>query len=242
MRNLTYKSIDVMKKSKDVITAQLPLQEKQNLVQCLASAGANTIAISVPMDDSGVFPLRGIKVQPKKIEAETQEWCDVIHQQGLKVMHRGTFCGVENIYNMPFDQNTPMGNAASAQRDGSGTWCGRWFRYLYNHVGTHVVQGDIFAPIPEGATHAFDGHWFAKSRDAYAQMFIDFHAILNAYAASRGISLVFMMQENFSEVASGWMPRNVLQDAGVVALDYYGQRTNDQANKPADYVNDWTKL
>ncbi len=166
MYNLTYKSIDVMKKSKDTLTAQLSTAEKQALVSCLASLGITHIAMSVPLDANSVITGAGTTPSPNTIEGEVQDWCDVIHAQQnvygssvyggyLKVIHRGTFSGVENIWSVPYDRNTPGGTAASSSTDGATTWCGRFYNYLYNSVGNHVATGDIFAPIPEGTTNAF---------------------------------------------------------------------------------------
>lgn len=242
MFNLTYKSIDVMKKSKDTLTSQLSTAEKTALVAAIKQTGCTHIAISVPLDDNSVWVSAGSTPSPRTVEAETMDWCDVIHAAGLKVMHRGSFGGIENIFNVAYDTGTSMGNAASSATDGNSTWCGRYYRYLTLHVGTHVQSGDIFAPIPEGTTHAFDGHWFASSQSAYMSLFTDLHTITNTYATAQSVTLTFMSHNNFSEIASGYMFGSVFSGQNMVGADYYGQRQGSKFVKPADYVTDWQQL
>lgn len=253
MKNLIYKSVDVMKKSKDTLTGQLSTAEKISLVSTLASLGVTHIAIAVPMDDNSVWVGAGNTPSPNTVEQETQDWCDVIHAQRsvyggyLNVIHRGTFGGVENIFNVAYDTGTSQGSAASSASDGNTTWCGRYYRYLNNHVGSHVTTGDIFAPIPEGTTHAFDGHFFISNGGSgaqanYSQLFVDFHTITNTYASAQGVTLTFMSHNNFSEVASGWLPNTDFTNQSLVGFDYYGQRQGSNKVNPEDYLYDLQQL
>lgn len=253
MKNLLYKSIDVMKKSKDTVNNQLTTGEKQSLINCLAHLGATHIAISVPLDANSVFTDAGNTPSSRTVEAEVQDWCDVIHAQNniygssvnngfMRVIHRGSFCGVENIYNVAFDKVTPSGTAASSSTDGLTTWCGRYYNYLYTSVGTHVATGDIFAPIPEGTTHAFDGNWFMPNQAAYLALFPEFHTITNTYATAKSVTLVFQSHNNFSECASGYLSSGLFSDQALVGADYYGQRQGSTKVQAADYVYDWQQL
>lgn len=252
MHNLTYKSIDVMKKSKDVITAQLTSAEKANLIACLATAGITHIAISTPMDIQSEFVAFGSTPSPRTISAETQDWCDLIHAQlsiygePLKVIHRGTFCGVEAIYGAGYiDGGLSLGTQASAPTDGTATLLGRYYKYLFTNVGiTHVLDGDIFCPIPEGTTHAFDGHywWPGGTQANFDAAYAAFHVLTTTFGTSAGKSLVFMTHNNFSELASGWMDRALFTDQNMAGADYYGQRQGSTAVNPADYVRDWQQL
>jgi hypothetical protein len=242
MKNLTYKAVDVMKKTKDTVTSQLTTAEKQNLVACLATTGITHIAISIPMDVQSVFTDAGTTPSPRTISGETQDWCDVIHAAGLKVIHRGTFCACENIWNVPFaDGSVSTGSAASAASDGNTTWCGKFYNYLNTNVGpTHVENGDIFAPIPEGTTHAFDGHhfWTDGSQANYVDVFAKLHDVLDSFATANSKTLVFMSHNNYSEVRSGWIPGELFTDEGWAGFDYYGQYQGSGTNSVSSYITD----
>ncbi len=246
MNTLTWKAVDIMKKCKDTVNSQLTTAEKTALVSALAQTGCTHIALSVPMDDNSVLTGAGNTPSPRTIEAETQDWCDVIHAQigldgtPLKVIHRGSFCGIENIYSVAYDKATALGTAASSASDANTTWCGRYYRYLYNHVGDHVITGDMFAPIPEGTTHAFDGNWFT-TQSPYMSFFTQLHTITNTYAAAKGVTVSFMSHNNFSELASGYI-NTIFADQNIAGADYYGQRQGSKMVKPADYVRDWNQL
>lgn len=248
MNNLTWKCVSSMKKNKDNVNNQLSTAEKTDLISAYARLGVNLIDINLPMDsDARMVSVGGTTPSPNTMVAEVQEWCDLIHAQtslygsSIKVLHRGTFCGIENIWGFPFDKTTAMGSAASAATDGETTWCGRYYNYLYNIVGTHVQTGDIFAPIPEGTTHAFDGNWFSASQAAYMQLFSDLHAITDTYATAKGVTLKFISANNFSELASGYI-FTIPTDQSAAGADYYGQRQGATFNRPQDYVTDWQQL
>lgn len=241
-----------MKKSKDTVTSQLTTAEKENLIACLATTGITHIAISVPMDIQSEMVAFGSTPSPRTISGETQDWCDVIHAQlsiygePLKVIHRGTLCGVEAIWGAGYiDGGLTIGSQGSAAGDGTNTLLGRYYLYLYTNVGiSHVLDGDIFAPIPEGTTHAFDGHywWPGGTQANYVSAYSEFHTLTTTFGTSAGKSLVFMTHDNFSELASGWMNAGRFSDQNLAAADYYGQRQGATYVTPADYVYDWQQL
>lgn len=115
MYNLQIKSIDVMKKTKDLFENQITTEEKTDLIQCLKTTGATHIAISIIADDNTV--LRGVNnhPSPRTIEDETKDWCDVIHNAGLNVMHRPPFGSEEasNFTNFSEDTGNSIGTASS---------------------------------------------------------------------------------------------------------------------------------
>lgn len=252
MQNLKYKVVDVMKKTKDVVTSQLTTAEKQNLVACLATLGVTHIAISTPMDIQSEFIAFSSTPSPRTISAEVQDWCDVIHNQlsvygiPLRVVHRGTLCGVEAIYNAGyFDGSLTIGTATSSLTDGTATLGGRIYMYINTNVGaSHWMDGDIFAPIPEGTTHAFDGHywWPGGTQANYVAAYSIFRDILKAYGTSIGKSLIFQTHDNFSELASGWMNIGEFNTQQLVAADYYGQRQGATKVTVSDYKTDWQQL
>lgn len=248
MRNLIYKGVSVLKKSKDTLLNQITTAEKTNLVACIKTVfpvvkqpgEINFIDCNVPMNDNSEFIAVGSTPSPRTVEAETMDWCDVIHAADLNIMHRGAYGQVEgpgNVFGIPFAPAGAMGTAASAATDGNSTMCGRWYRYLTTHVGSHVVSGDIFAPIPEGTTNAFNGNFFAPSQSAYMQLFIDLRSITMTWAATQHVSVIFVTGDNFSQLASGY-DFNYMQNQGFVGYDYYGQRQGALYNNPANYVRD----
>ncbi|HEX9503624.1 MAG TPA: hypothetical protein VF974_04870 [Patescibacteria group bacterium] len=253
MFNLTYKSCDIMKKTKDTLTSQLTTVEKTDLVARIATMGVTHIAISVVMDDNArLISVGSTTPSPRTVESETQDWCSIIHAQPnvygsgtyggfLKVIHRGAFCGIENIWGFPFDTGTALGTAASSAADGNTTWCGRYYRYLNNHVGTRVATGDVFAPIPEGTTNAFGANFFTNQA-GYMSLFPQLNTITSTYATAQNVTLTFMSHNNFSEAASGWLASSLFSNQSMVGADYYGQRRGALFNKPSDYVNDWAQL
>ncbi len=252
MYNLTYKSVDIMKKTKDTVQSQLTTAEKQALVSTLATLGITHIAISIPMDIQSEFVAFGSTPSPRTISGETQDWCDVIHAQQsiygvpLKVIHRGTLCGVEAIYNAGYiDGGLTIGTQSSAASDGTNTLAGRFYLYMNTNVGAaHIIDGDVFAPIPEGTTHAFDAHyWWPDGTQAnYVTAYNVFHDIVDAYGTANGKSLVFMTHDNFSELASGWMNVGRFSDQNLAGADYYGQRQGSTKVTVADYLTDWQQL
>lgn len=242
MFNLPVKMVDVMKKTKDTLTNQLLTAEKTDLVARIATMGVTHIAVDIVMDDNSVIISNSTTPSPLTVEAETQSWCDIIHAAGLNVCHRGTFCGVENIYNFAFDTGTSIGTPSSAPTDGNTTWCGRYYRWLTLHIGSHVKSGDIFAPIPEGTTHAFDGHWFVSSQANYSTLYKNFHTITTTWAATQGVTVSFESHNNYSEVESGYINSDIFSDQGVAGADYYGQYQGTKFNKPSDYVTDWINV
>lgn len=253
MKTLFIKSVDVMKKSKDTVNNQSTLADKQNLIARLATMGITHVAISVPMDTNVQMKAAGNTPSPLSIEGETRQWCKVIHDAGLNVLHRGTFSGMEAIYSFPIAKEgsgafIPVGTVNSAPTDNESTWMGRIRRYIMVNVGdANWKNGDIFAPIPEPTSQAFNGNNFwlstgAGSQANFASFFIVAHAVADAAFASMGKKITFMTCNNYSEVRSGWIPQSLFADQGIVAFDYYGQYQATGANSQADYITDLNEL
>lgn len=247
MRNLTYKSVSVMKKTRESSNAQISLAEKQNLVACAASMGVTHIEITMFADDNANLISHGFTPAPQTIEAETKEWYDVIHAQPnvygssvfggyLKVYDRAIFCGIEAISGFAADTTTPVGTAAGAAAAGNTTWCGRYYNYLLNHVGaTHIATGDIQCPIPEITARAFSGSYFTDQTGAHTCV-AQFHLIATAFYATQSKTCVFLNNPNFSETSSGWWSGHT--DTSIVCYDYYGGWNGTSSVDPSGYVAD----
>ena len=224
------RSIDIMKYSKDVVTGQPSDAELENLVSTLAQAHVNYIAISVPMDASSDYP-QNFKPAPRDAYAFTQKLADTIHAQGLGVIWRGTWSGIEGIYGFPKlvgSARFPAGTAASAAADGRTTWLGKTYQYIVANPNFFKV-GDIWAPLPERTEGIFsDSTAFLPNTGAgiqanYAQFSVDLKTVSDrAFAAINKQVYTGMSANNYSEVKSTWLPQQVFDTAGVIAIDYYG--------------------
>jgi hypothetical protein len=257
MLNLRYKSIDVMKFSKDTVENQQTTSEKQNIIAALVLGGASHIAISVPMDTNAQMIAAGKTPDPLDIEDEIREWCDLIHAAGCKVIHRGTLSGFElqggggGLYGFPYYEwgtadQLDTGDRDSAATDGENTVCGRVLRYINTTVGsTHWADGDVFAPFPESTGQAFHGGgespWWddtVSSPDAFAAAFAEFKAVSDAAFEVMGKLVQYQCHDNYSEVRSGWIPASHFILMGLACIDYYGGYTSSNHVRVQDYIDD----
>lgn len=247
MRKLYIKGVDVMKLSKDTVAGQLATSAKQQLMLCLSALGATHVAISVPMDTDAQMADYGNTPSPRTISGETRDWIDVIHNAGMKVMHRGTFSGTENIYSFPYNKYgtvsaIAIGTTSGAAAAGETSWNGKIYRYINSTVGEdRWLDGDVFSPIPEATSHAFDGNQFWVSTDStnnYASAFNTFKATADGLFSSYGVEVPFVTFHNYSEVASGWIPQWFFTNQGYVGFDYYGQAQGAGLNSVANYLTD----
>lgn len=251
MKNLIYKSVSVLKKTRESLNAQIGLIEKQNLVACLASLGCTHVEIIMFAPDNSDLVAHGFTPSPRTIEAETQQWYDVIHAQPnvygasvnggyLKVLDRVVFPSMEGIIGYSIEKTIPIGTSLTAASDGLSTWCGRYYNYLTTHVTTSRMQtNDIHCPIPEITGPAFSGNFWTTQSGAQ-NCVVEFHKIATAFYASVGKTCVFMNNPNFAEVSSGWW--STYNDTGIVCYDYYGNARGNRSVKPADYVFDLSQV
>lgn len=232
LNDLTYISIDTMKLNKDTVKNQMSDADIARVVNTLATINVTHIAISPPMDETDDFISEGVAIpMPRTAANHTKAWFDAIHAAGKKVLFRGTFCGIEGIYD--FEQKVgasrfPAGTAASAATDGQTTWLGKIDDWIKNHTD-FWEDGDIFAPLPERTEGIFtDATAFLPDTGSgiqanYEQFFIDLKAVAEAAFSSIGKTVTCgMTANNFSEVDSGWINSGLFTDAGIVAIDHYG--------------------
>lgn len=237
MENLTYRSIDVMKWTKDRNTNQCSQTQITNIVTTLAqNFNLTHIAISCAMNPQSEFESGHIPT-PLTITQYTQRWCDAIHGAGLGVLFRGDYFDLEDLSDVaPIivgANRIATGSVASAPTDGYTTLLGRIYQYITTNP-TFFQSGDIWAPLPErnecnGTVCIFDdSKAFLPNSGGITVQFRDFfikvHAVSDAaFAASSKTGIVSGMTAfNFSEVASGWLMQGVFDDAGVASFDHYG--------------------
>lgn len=223
------KSIDVMKLTKDVMANQPSDTEIDNLVSTLDGMNITHVALSIPMDATADYPA-GSAPSPRTAEQFTQKWADAVHSRGLGVIWRGTYSGIEGIYN--FEKRVgsnrfPTGTAASAMTDGTNTWLGKIYQYIVQHP-TFFKDGDVWAPLPERTEGIFsDSTSFISSspslQENYVRFFNDVKTVSDqAFARIGKRPLTGMTANNYSEVMSTWLPQNFFDHNGVISIDYYG--------------------
>lgn len=241
-----------MKKTREASASQITRAEKATLVACLALMGVTHVEITMFTPSNAKLIANGFTPSPQTIEAETQEWYDVIHSQPniygssvnggfLRVFDRAVFPEAGDnqgqLFNFPIETATPLGDHTTAATDGDSTWCGRYYNYLYNHVtAAHCESGDIQCPFAEISARAFSGAYFTNQAGAHT--FVrECHLIATAWAASVGKTITFLNNPNFSEVSSGWWggSPSVYTDSGFVCYDYYGAARSSAQTAPSDY-------
>jgi hypothetical protein len=234
LNNLTYIGVDTMKLNKDLVRVQLTDEQIAAYVAPLAEMNITHISISPPMDETADYLAEGVDLpMPRTAANHTKAWFDAIHAAGKKVIYRGTFNGIEGIYDFQHKVGAsrfPAGTAASAAADGQTTWLGKIDDWIRNHAD-FWQNGDIFAPIPEatGGGIFSDGTSFLSYGGSgiqtnYENFFKDIHTVANAAFTAIGKSGVItgLSSNNYSEANSGWINGGLFSDAGVVAVDHYG--------------------
>jgi hypothetical protein len=248
--NMIYRSVDVMKFTKDTMRNQPSDAEIESVVDALVNSIHPThIAIAIPMDSSNDYP--GQKPAPRTAAAFTQKWADAIHSKGVKVLWRGTWSGIEGIYDfnkLDGADRFPAGTASSAVTDGNGTWLGKTRQYIINNP-TFFAAGDIWAPMPERTEGIFQDstsflpHSSPGIQSNYAKFFNDLKAVSDAAFSSIGKSVITgMTANNFTEVKSTWLPDSVFSTAGIISIDHYGStRTVQEMEDDLRYIHNQRK-
>ncbi len=226
---LNYRGVDVMKWTKDTVANQPSDTTIDNLINTIVTQINPThISISVPLDATSDYPN---SVGPRTAEAFTQKWVDAIHTKGKKVIFRGTWSGIEGIYNFPkLDgvDRIPSGTRASAPTDGNNSWLGKTYKYIIDHP-TFFQNGDVWAVLPERTEGIFQDETSflpftnGSVQSNYANFFIDLKNSSSDAFAKIGKSVsTGLSANNFSEVNSTWLPSSLYEAAGMIVIDHYG--------------------
>lgn len=247
--NLTYRSIDAMKLTKDNINSQVSQNFVTSYCQFLAqNLNITHIAISMPLDSNADFIANGNTPGPLTVEQYLAMWATAIHNAGLKVFYRGTFSNMENIYNFPYLPDgpagfIPAGTTSSAPTDGTSTWLGKLWGRIQT-LGSNFQSGDIFAPFPEQTAPIFSGNSFLSTGGSGIQAnFKTFFesvptVITNAFSNISKSGIVSnLTSQNYSELRSGYLDSTFVTTVGAMAVDYYGNYDND-GYAPTQFVAD----
>ncbi|MDR0534048.1 MAG: hypothetical protein LBH01_08840 [Verrucomicrobiales bacterium] len=223
------RSVDVMKYTKDVMTHQPDDARIASLIAALKSLHITHIAIAIPLDADEDYPA-GDKPAPRSARDFTQKWADAIHAQGLHVLWRGTWSGLEGLYHFPKrvgNDRFPAGTAKSAPTDGNATWLGKTYRYIVEHPG-FFANGDLWAPLPERTEYIFqDATSFLPHDGGIQQNYTDFFRDLKQVSESAFAKIGKQVRcglsaNNYTEVKNGWLPQEFFDAQGVIVVDYYG--------------------
>jgi len=240
MKQLTYKGIDVMKLCKDNVNNQLSDADILSVVTAIKNGIHPThISLSVPMDTDAQFRAHGTIPAPRTITALQQKWADTIHQAGLNVIWRGTFSGIEGIWNFPnatygTSNYLPLGTATSAPTDGETTWLGKIYRFLTSNP-TFFADGDLFAPIAEPTNFIFNSatNWVNPTNENVNlfQFFQDIDTVARAFFAANNLAGVGtgFTTNNYSEVNSGYIPQTYFDYVKMTVFDDYGTDGNHRS-------------
>ncbi len=225
LKNLRdFTSVDIMKLTKDVLTNQPSDADIASVVNALSKLNVKYIAIAVPMDASVDYPASN-KPAPRTAEAFTQAWADAIHKAGIKVLWRGTWSGVEGIYNFK--------KLVGPARVDSSVWLNKTSAYITSHP-IYFQDGDIWAPMPERTEGIFqDSTSFLPYVGGIQANYVNFFNSLKttsdaAFAQINKAVITGWTANNFSEVKSGWMPASLYSSAGLISVDYYGTKHTPQ--------------
>jgi hypothetical protein len=233
---LRYRSVDIMKFTKDEMRRQPSELTLARLLDCLkARLNLTHVAIAVPLDASSDYPAP--KPGPATAEEFARRVCAAIHSRELKVLHRGTWCGIDGLYGFPKltgAKRFPAGDAESvlkAAADGApppDSWVAKTYRYITEHP-EFFADGDLWAVLPERTEGIFaDASSFLPHTPPgipqnYARFFNDLAAVsAEAFKKIGKKVAVGFTANNFSEVKSGWLPQSLFSAAGIVSFDHYG--------------------
>ena len=227
-----FTSIDVMKLTKDTVANQPTPADIASIVDALSQLNPKYIAVSVPMDSSADFNAAGYHPSPQSVEDFTKSWADAIHARGMHVLWRGTWSGLEGLYNFPQrvgSNRLTAGDVATAPVDGGATWLGKTYAYITEHPD-YFQNGDIWAPMPERTQGIFQDStsflpYSGGIQNNYTAFFVNLKAVSATAFLNIGKPGVYTgwTANNFSEAANGWLNPSIYGAADdLVAVDYYG--------------------
>lgn len=206
MKNLLYKSVDIMKLSKDNVLNPLSDTYMRIVAQNLRMSGLSHISISVPLD----YP------------DYAKRWAQAIHGFGLKVLHRGTWNAIEGLYGVEkaVGMNRPP--------DTINYWVSKTREYILSNP-TLFEDGDLWGPLPERTENIFQDEtsFLPYDEPGIQANYVDFFNRLvdDCKVAFEQIGKqvkIGFTANNYSEVASGWIYQSFFDKAGITCVDHYG--------------------
>jgi hypothetical protein len=210
---LRYRSVDVMKLTKDVVNDQPSDATIAAVVASLKTLNVTHIAVSMPMNSNAEFLAHGDHPSPRSIEQFTAAWANAIHGAGLNVLWRNTFAEFEQgrtvdntpapgahtilgLYNFPYYVGgDPDHGAVAAGVQPQQWWLDKTKEAITRLAGYGVFKpGDIAGLLPEPRSNqnVWDTNWnflgINNNPDAYASFFKALQATESSAFAAAGVS------------------------------------------------------
>lgn len=215
MKNLKYKGVDIMKFTKDTLTNQPTEDTIRTVVKNIKKDVHPThIAISVPLNET--IPSQA---KPLSVWDFTRMVTRIIHEEKLNVLHRGTFCEIEGIWGYE--------KAVGEKRKPQSYYFDKIREYISKNPD-FFEDGDIWAPLPERTENIWsDQSSFLPHaggiQSNYVSFFNELRDVSDDAFSKIGKSVITgMTANNWSEVNSGWLPKELFIHNGIVSFDHYG--------------------
>lgn len=205
---ITTKMLSAMKFVKDRQDAPMPVAEMNQLLDVYKSTGATHVEIASVIGHPNFASV-------------SKQWADAIHSKGMFVTWRCAHGSMEGLYNMP--------KFVGGNRKPEQFWIDEAVN-AFNSIKDCIKAGDEEAIYPERTEGIFsDNTAFigAGLPGSYVTFFINLHNALKVFPWKVGLSA-----NNASELFSGWMPRALIDYAGVASIDHYVD------GNPAKYESD----
>jgi len=221
-KSLQLRSLDIEKYTKFVCDRQPSVQELQTIFESYIKNFHSThIALSIPLDSNEGFLKRTYIPSPLTIDSFTDTCIEIVHNLGVNVYFKGTFCGVENLYDFGYDKTTPIGTIDDSRED---TWMGKISQWLDIHA-KNIRKEDIFGIIPDITSHVSGNNSFLsniyENENVNLQAnFLTFYTELAKLYESKGIKLGNYSSNLYKDIISGWIPSFIFDLTGIMSITY----------------------
>src|SRR5262245_19184747 len=92
-----FRMVETMKFNKDLMNNQPNDAAIENIIDVICSMNVSYVGHATPVDENDDYAGSNVP-SPRTAEAFYKKWCDTIHAEGVKVLHRGTLNGIEGIW------------------------------------------------------------------------------------------------------------------------------------------------
>lgn len=190
--------VSLMKAQKDAMGSLMSQAQRIQLIETIKTTGDTHLECSTVIG------------HPNFVE-HTRAWVGDIRNAGLKVTWRNAHQNMEGLYGAE--------KFVGVKRKPAQFWIDEAVN-AFNQIKDLIQPGDEEAIYPERTEGIFqDTTSFLPQLGlptSYADFFINLHNALKVFSWTVGLSA-----NNASELLSGWMPRVLIDYAGVAVVDHY---------------------